>query len=248
MFECLYCCFFLLQSVPGLSSQHKTHGDQSWKGKSDRYPHQPRSFHPRDHKSTCATRQKIHQQPHAEHRQPSTCHQTTRSRHQVISSDQCHTQYIFCRSRVCSCEYRPNGNPHSVFSLMPTTTVLCGPAAISLYPTTMGTTLTTTSSSCSMTSTLRQHCAHASPKLMSSAAPLDSDSPWTFSQFHSNILLHLVLSHHLLVLWSNFCFEVVPHPTSGGKVTWTVRFVRLPFPPTTQMSHCLCDLDDYSAG
>ena len=65
------------------------------------------------------------------------------------------------------------------------------------------TTLTTTFSSCSLTSTLRQPCSPASLKLMFSTWPLDADSPWTFSRFHSNFALHLISSHHLLIPKSN---------------------------------------------
>ena len=58
-------------------------------------------------------------------------------------------------------------------------------------------------SSCSLTSTLRQPCSPASLKLMFSTLPLDADSPWTFSRFHSNFALHLISSHHLLIPKSN---------------------------------------------
>ena len=53
---------------------------------------------------------------------------------------------------------------HSVFSLKPTAAVLCGPAVIHLMTT--STTLTTISSSCSRTLTLRLPCSKDYLKLM----------------------------------------------------------------------------------
>ena len=55
---CIHCCSFLLQSVPGLSNQHqtRTYGQKSREEQIQQIPtHQPRSFHPRDHRSTCST-------------------------------------------------------------------------------------------------------------------------------------------------------------------------------------------------
>ena len=102
---------------------------------------------------------------------------TTHSRRYVISGDHCHSQFLLCLLRVDSCQYRPNGNAHSVFSVKPTAAVPCGPTVTTPRLTTTSTTLTPICYSCSLTSTLRQPCLPASLKLMCSTWPLVADSP-----------------------------------------------------------------------
>ena len=121
--------------------------------------------------------------------------------------------------RATSCKHRPNGNAHSVFRLKPTAAELCGPAATTPRLMTTSTTLTTISSSCSRTLTLRPPSSKAYLKLMYYAQPLDADSPWTFSRFHSNIPLHLISSHHLSTLNSNPCSEVWCHTRPAAAMT-----------------------------
>ena len=66
----------------------------------------------------------------------------------MISSGHCHSQFIFSASCYTSCKSRPNGNAHSVFSLIPTAAKLCGPSPITPRLMTTNTTLTTIPTSC----------------------------------------------------------------------------------------------------
>ena len=113
-----------------------------------------------------------------------------------ISGDHRHSQFLFCRLRVGHASTVQTGT-HTAFS------VKSQPKPSRL--TTTSTTVTTIYSSCSRTSTLRQPDSLAYLKLMYYAQPLD------VSRFHRNIALHLILSHHLMMLFSNPCSEVWCH-------------------------------------
>ena len=206
------------QSLVSAASTRPGHmARRAEKTKFDRTPtHKPRPFHTRDHRPTGATRQKIHQQPHARCCEPPGSHQghmvscpkcapqchlqtTTHSRRYVTPVDHCHSLFYLCRPRYVTCQYRPNGKSTQRFQTQANRSRAMCPAAATHLPMMTSTTLATLCYICWPTPTLRQSCSPVSLTLMCSTQPLDADSLWTLSLSLSSIVPHLILSHCLLM-------------------------------------------------